>query len=169
MLCHAPSRRPQNTQEQEKLVPLSASELNLGVDADVGLTLGNSVTAGGAVSRSNGSSNDEQISEANGEIKLLRLKLKNADDESSWLRSRVTDLETTVSTMRVAMAGSLEDGAGDHEFKGWRQVVSVKYPWMRDVKREDPKRHTFQTDKRPPFVLEDMKKGQGNFFNAVKQ
>jgi len=67
------------------------------------------------------------------------------------------------------MKGSLEEGAGDGEFHGWRQVVAVKYPWMRDVKREDPKRYTFQTEKSPPFMQEDMRKGRGFFFSTVKQ
>jgi len=157
-------------EEESELVPLSADELNLGVDADVGLAIsgvsgGGGVGGGGAHRFSQGDDNEKYENE----MKLLRLKLKNSNDEASWLRGRVGDLETMVSTMRVAMKGSLEDGAGEREFAGWRQVISVKYPWMRDVKREDPKRHTFQTEKRPPFVLDDMKKGKQNIFASVGQ
>ena len=76
-------------------------------------------------------------------IKLLQLKLKNQQDESKWLRSRVGDLETMLKTMKVAMEGSLQDGAGEMQFEGWRQVVSVQYPWLRDRKREDPKRYSY--------------------------
>ena len=53
--------------------------------------------------------------------------------------------------MKVAMNGSLEDGAGEKEFGGWRQVVSVQYPWLRDRKREDPARYSYM-DKNQTFL-----------------
>ncbi|GMI43454.1 hypothetical protein TeGR_g1245 [Tetraparma gracilis] len=77
------------------------------------------------------------------EISLLALKLKNSTEEASYLKSRVADLETMVKTMRVAIEGSLEEGAGERNFGGWRQVYAVQYPWLRDRKREDPKRYSY--------------------------
>ncbi|GMI12904.1 hypothetical protein TrVE_jg13558 [Triparma verrucosa] len=84
--------------------------------------------------------------------KLLRLKLKHSTEEAVWLRNRVSDLEVMVKTMKVAMDGSLEEGAGEQEFGGWRQVVSVQYPWLRDRKREDPARYSYLDKKNQTFL-----------------
>ena len=113
-----------------------------GVAAEPGS--GISITAGQG--RSGGMRIDDST------VKLLKLKLKHSNDEATWLRSRVSDLEVMVKTMKVAMDGSLEEGAGEMEFSGWRQVVTVQYPWLRDRKREDPARYSYLDKKNQTFL-----------------
>ncbi|GMI36296.1 hypothetical protein TrCOL_g11479 [Triparma columacea] len=118
--------------QEEKLIGETAEEIKKGPeDATIALTgKENTISSGdGGASAS--------------KLKLLKLKLKNQQDESAWLRNRVSDLETMLKTMKVAMEGSLQAGAGEKQFEGWRQVVSVQYPWLRDRKREDPKRYSY--------------------------
>ena len=57
------------------------------------------------------------LSQANSTINLLNIKLKHHSGENHWLRSRVNDLEVMVKTMKVAMEGSLEDGAAEKEVR----------------------------------------------------
>jgi len=126
-------------EQEEHLAPPTADEVTKGIDGPGVVVLGGEeqLAAQGGGGENGGA-----------ELKLLNLKLKNQTDESAWLRSRVNDLETMVKTMRVAIEGSLEEGAGEKNFPGWRQVYAVQYPWLRDRKREDPARYTYMKGNR---------------------
>ena len=122
-------------EEEADMAHMTAEEINKGKEVDTVVLTGEGSGAGLA--------NAARLSEANSTINLLNIKLKHHAGENQWLRSRVNDLEVMVKTMKVAMEGSLEDGAAEKEFGGWRQVISVQYPWLRDRKREDPARYTY--------------------------
>jgi hypothetical protein len=125
-------------EEEAPLVPLTADELAKGTDKPETMNIESTNPSNSASGGGGGSYIDRTP-----EINLLNLKLKNQTDESAWLRSRITDLETMVKTMRTAIEGSLEEGAGEKNFPGWRQVYAVQYPWLRDRKREDPARYSY--------------------------
>jgi len=120
-------------QEEAVLAPLTADEIANGTDQPETVSL--STVGGGGGGRDGGGGAPE--------VRLLNLKLKNQTDEAAYLRTRVTDLEVVVKTMRIAIEGSLEEGAGEKNFSGWRQVYAVQYPWLRDRKREDPARYSY--------------------------
>lgn len=125
--------------ERNVLIPKTAAEISKGEEEAT-------VTLRGGIP-------DETVKENHdGRVRLLETKLKSSTDECIWLRRRLTDLEKMVEAMKVAMSGSLEVGAGEKAFTGWRQVVAVNYPWMRDRKREDPKRYTYIGKRKPPGV-----------------